>query len=247
MSTSSKNPVTGETQRVALSTDEEIILGLQARPAMARQFGGLDPDAGARERIDSIGKKLTSVGFARSTPYKFDFHLLADPQTVNAFALPGGQIFITRALYDQLKTEDQLAGVLAHEIGHVVERHSAEQMAKAQLTSGLTTAAVVATYDQDSGASRGAAMAALVGQLVTMKFGRADELESDEWGVRLTSKAGYDPRAMIDVMEILARAAGTNRPPEFLSTHPTSENRIARIREAIARNSPEQVSDSASW
>ncbi len=97
---SSDNPVTGEEQHVALSTAQEIAMGLQARPEMARQFGGLDPDSIASNRVKHIGKQLLERGLAQRTPYHFEFHLLADPSTVNAFALPGGQIFITRALYD---------------------------------------------------------------------------------------------------------------------------------------------------
>ncbi len=85
-----------------------------------------------------------------STPYQYAYHLLADPQTVNAFALPGGQVFITRALYDRLQTDGELAGILSHETGHVVARHSAEQIAKAQLTQGLTGAAVIAACDPNS-------------------------------------------------------------------------------------------------
>src|SRR6185436_12844237 len=105
----------------------------------------------------------------------------ADPQTVNAFALPGGQIFITRALYDQLRDEAQLGGVLGHEIGHVVGRHSAEHMAKSQLTGALVGAAGVAASDpNDPNRGRQAAMMAqFVGQMVNMKYGRADEIEAD--------------------------------------------------------------------
>jgi len=105
---------------------------------MAAQFGGLGPSASDQQRVQQIGAVLVQKTPAHTTPYEFAHHLLADTQTVNAFALPGGQVFITRALYALLKSDAELAGVLGHETGHVVARHSAEQIAKAQLTQGLT-------------------------------------------------------------------------------------------------------------
>lgn len=235
------NPVTGETQHVALSQDQEIALGLQAAPQMAEQFGGLEEGTEGAATVDRIGARLVRADdkIAQSG-YQFEFHLLADKQTINAFALPGGQIFITRALYDKLTTEGQVAGVLGHEIGHVVERHGAEQMAKAQLTQGLTAAAAAATYDPENpNSAAGQAVAAMVGQLINMKYGREDELESDEWGVEILVKGGYDPMAMVAVMDVLEQAAGGGgRQPEFLSTHPNPGNRRERIREAIQKLYP---------
>jgi predicted Zn-dependent protease len=151
-------------------------------------------------------------------------------------------VFITEALMSQLQTTGQLAGVLGHEIGHVVGRHGAEHIAKAQLTQGLTGAAVLATYDpNDPSSQRSAAVVAMIGQLVNMKFGRDDELESDRLGVTFTGEAGYDPRSMVEVMQILADAGGGGRQPEFFSTHPNPENRIAHIEQAVAELYPNGV------
>jgi predicted Zn-dependent protease len=224
------NPVTGETQYINISTDQEIALGLQAAPQMEQEFGGEDPSASDQAVVDEIGNKIVQNSPAGNSPYQFDFHLLSDPQTVNAFALPGGQVFITRALYDNLQTEGELAGVLGHEIGHVVARHSAEQIAKTQLTEGLTGAAVIATYDPNNPASANSAqVAALIGQLITLKFSRSDELEADRLGVCFMNDTGYDPNEMIAVMKILQSLESGNRPPEFLSTHPDPGNRIQQI------------------
>jgi len=244
MSSRSKNPITGQTQHVALSVDQEIALGLKSAPEMAQQFGGLLPDPQAQALVDRVGQRLLTSGFDNiELPYPFEFHLLADPNVVNAFALPGGQIFITAALYSRLETEGQLAGVLGHEIGHVVERHSAEHMAKAQLTQGLIGAVAVGASDPDNPrAGAGAAMIAqFVGSMVNMKYGRDDELESDKWGVELMTRAGYDPRAQIRVMEILREAGGGGRTPEFMSTHPDPGNRIERIQVLIAEMFPNGV------
>lgn len=238
-----ENPITGEVQRVNMSVEDEIMMGLQAAPEMAQQFGGLHPDEEAQQLVDDVGQRLVTGSEAMQTDYQFDFHLLADPETVNAFALPGGQIFITAALFERIQTEGQLAGVLGHEIGHVVARHSAERIAKAQLMEGLTGAAVIAAYDPENPSSaQRAQMAAVVGQLITMKYGRDDELESDRLGVRFMADAGYDPRALIGVMQILSEAGGGGQ-PEFFSTHPNPENRIGEIQEAIEAEFPNGVPD----
>jgi predicted Zn-dependent protease len=228
------NPVTGETQYIDITPEQEIALGLEAAPQMAAEFGGLDESAADQALLDEIGNRIVQSSPAGGSPYQFDFHLLDDDQTINAFALPGGQVFITRALYDKLQTEGELAGVLGHEIGHVVARHSAEHIAKAKLTEGLTGAAVIAAYDPDnpSSASR-AQIAVLIGQLINLKFGRDDELESDYLGVCFINDSGYDPSELIRVMEVLAASREGNQPPEFFSTHPNPENRVQRIQQAI--------------
>lgn len=239
----SVNPVTGEKQRVGgISVEQEVALGLQAAPQMAQQFGGLSRDQRATALVKEVGSEVVSQSSAAKSPYRFDFHLLDDDKTVNAFALPGGQVFITEALMRRFKTRGQLAAVLGHEVAHVVGRHGAEQLAKAQLTQGLTGAAVLATYDpQRPGSIGGAALAALIGKMINMRYGRADELESDALGVKFMSDAGYDPRAMASVMKILAEAGGGRSAPEFFSTHPNPENRIKRIEEAIQKQFPQGI------
>ena len=229
-----ENPVTGRVQRVALSPKEEIALGLNSAPEMARQHGGLYPDQRAQDLVTSVGERLVKANpEINQSPYYFQFHLLADPQTVNAFALPGGQIFMTVGLLKLMDREDEVAGVLGHEIGHVVGRHSNEQMAKAQLSQGLVNAVVMAG-GSDYGMTAGQ-IAQFVSQLKNTAYGRDDELESDQLGVRFMIRAGYDPNALIRVMEVLKKAAGGRAPPEFLSTHPDPDNRVERIKEAIQK------------
>jgi beta-barrel assembly-enhancing protease len=130
-----------------------------------------------------------------------------------------------------LDSEDEVAGVLGHEVGHVVGRHSNEQMAKAQLSQGLVNAVVMAG-GSEYGMTAGQ-LAQFVSQLKNTAYGRDHELESDILGVRFMKRAGYDPNALIRVMEVLKKAAGGRAPPEFLSTHPDPENRVERIKEAI--------------
>lgn len=238
----SHNPVTGETQHVDLTKDQEVMLGLQATAEMAAQFDGLLADQEVQLRIDDIGQRIVDRSDAVKGGYPFAFHVLADNETINAFALPGGQVFITNALLTKLTSDAEVAGVLGHEIAHVVGRHSAEHIAKQKLTQGLTGAAVIATYDPGNPSSQAAAMMAqMVQSMITLKYGRSDELESDELGVKFMAQAGYDPRAMVKVMQVLAEAGGPNRQPEFFSTHPNPDNRIERINAAIAALYPQGV------
>ena len=240
-----KNQITGETERVAFKEEvDEMRLGLQAVDQMAQQHGGFSRDAAAG-RVADMGARLLMaldqwmrVNGGGENPYKFEFHLLRDPRTVNAFALPGGQVFITKALYSRLDTEGQLAGVLAHEIGHVIERHGNKRMAQQQLFSGLAAAAGAAGGDVNS-----ARMAQMVAQMVQMSYGREDELESDKWGVRLSFLAGYDPNAMVGLMRVLEESSPGGGPPEMLSTHPKPANRVEYIQQVIAEEFPDGLPD----
>ncbi|MBL8006122.1 MAG: M48 family metallopeptidase [Ignavibacteria bacterium] len=226
------NPVTGEKQRVSLTQEQEVALGLHSAPEMIREFGGEVSDPKIRDMVSRVGQKIVNGTEAGKSVYKFDFHTLADPNTVNAFALPGGQIFITMGLLKLLQTEDQLAGVLGHEIGHVIGRHSAEHMAKEELTQGLVSATDIAMYDPNS-PNMQSSIARYVGSMINMKFGREDEIEADRFGVKYMFETGYQPEAQMEVMKILKQASGNQRQPEFLSTHPDPENRIAEIQKYI--------------
>lgn len=222
------NPYTGRTQTISMTPDKEIAIGLQSAPQITQQHGGLHANNQYQALVENVGNKLVNYSVAKDTPYQYEFHLLADPNTINAFALPGGQVFITYALFSKLENEDQLAGVLGHEIGHVLGRHSAERIAESEYWQGLATAGSV-----------GADMGGLVnsiGQNTLLTNGRDDELESDDLGVLFMLKAGYNPEEMIGVMEILKAAAGPNRVPEFQSTHPDPDNRIEKIQEAIEKH-----------
>lgn len=221
-----ENPYTGRVQNINMTSEQEIAIGLQSAPEMAQQHGGLYPDERMQALVDAVGQKLVNNSIASETPYPYDFHLLADDRTINAFALPGGQIFITYALFSQLN-EAQLAGVLGHEIGHVIGRHSAERIANSNFWKTISMGASV-------GADAGNIVAG-IGQNTLLKNGRGDELESDELGVLFMIQAGYRPGEMIKVMEILKAASGPDKVPEFQSTHPDPENRIQKIREAIEK------------
>ena len=230
-----KNEFTGRVQKLHESMDtpeEEMAMGLASVPQMVREFGGEHRDPKAQALVQQTGQRLVESTAVRETSYRFKFHLLADDQTINAFALPGGQVFITMALFRALENEDQLAGVLGHEIGHVVGRHSTQQMAKTGLISGIARGVGVAMSD---GSSTGSVqIAQMVGNMINMKYGREDEYESDALGVRFMIDAGYNPEQMIGVMDILKKAGG-GKQPEMMSTHPDPGNRAEHIRAEIAK------------
>lgn len=235
------NPITGDTQHVALSREQEIALGLESAPQMAEEMGGLDPDPEIQADVQAVGRRIVEQSVASGTGYPFEFHVLQDRETINAFALPGGPVFITRGLLEQFRNEAQLAGVLGHEIGHVLGRHAAEQIARGQLAQSLVGAVGIAGSDDQGDGRQAAAMAQFVAQMTQLRYGREDEIQSDTLGVRLMSDAGYDPRALLDVMQILARSGGGGRTPEFMSSHPDPGNREAVIRGAIERKFPDGV------
>lgn len=247
-----ENPFTGQTVTVQdISPEDETALGLQSVPEMAQQFGGEVREPVINSKINEIGQRLLAakerIIDKRGTQkqdydYQFQFHVLADRQTINAFALPGGQVFITMALLSKLPNEDAVAGVLGHEIGHVLARHSMQQMAKSGLLSGLVNAAVVATSD---GTANNAHIAQMVGQVVQTKYGREHESESDRIGIQLMLESGYKPEELLSVMKVLAESMGDGgRPPEILSSHPFPETRAKQIEVYIdffRKNGPEAV------
>lgn len=238
----SENPITGETQRVQLSPQQEIVIGRQSAPKMAAQHGNLYPDRALQDYVDFVGNKVVQSSAAKDASYPFEFHLLRDPQTVNAFALPGGQVFITAALMSRLNSEAQLAGVLGHEVGHVIGRHGAEHLAKQQLGSALVNAVGIAASDDPRNARQAAILAQAVNQMVNLKYGREDELESDRLGFQFMTEAGYNPKGIVELMEILNSARGSaGEQPEFFSTHPNPANRVEQLISIIQAEYPNGV------
>jgi predicted Zn-dependent protease len=236
-----ENPITGEKQRLQLSPRQEVVIGLQSRQEMAAKYNGLYPDQTLQAYVDRVGDRIVEQSSVNQSSYPFEFHLLRDTQTINAFALPGGQVFITAALLSRLNSEAQLAGVLGHEIAHVVARHGAEHLAKQQLGAALVNAVGIAASDTPEGARKAAILAQAVNQMVNLKYEREDELESDRLGFRFMTEAGYNPQGIVELMQILASSRNGQPPPEFFSTHPNPGNRTERLGELIQENFPNGI------
>jgi beta-barrel assembly-enhancing protease len=209
-----------------ISIEQEIEIGQQVNAQVRNEMPELR-DAETLAYVRGIGRRLVQHAPGPKYPYAFS---VVDYREINAFALPGGPVFITEGLLRHLKGEAEVAAVLGHEIAHVIARHSSERLAKQQLTQGLVSAVVLGTGDYSAGQ-----IGQMVGGMINMKYGREDEIESDRLGLQIMAGAGYDPRAMIRVMEVLAQASGGSRQPEFFSTHPAPEDRAARIRKEIAK------------
>ena len=242
------NEITGEKQRVSMSEAQEVKMGYAAAPDMARQMGGAARENDPEQRVVTrVGQRLLEEGGINAVlrekkiPYEFTFTLLDDTKTVNAFALPGGPVFITRALYDDLQNEAQLAGVLGHEVGHVVERHGAQQMAKGQLGQQLTAAVAVGASDERGRGQMAAAAAAMANKMIQLSYGREAETQSDDHGLGYMVQAGYDPNEMVNVMQILKKASGGGSTPEFMQSHPLPESRIEEIKRWVKDKFPDGV------
>jgi len=219
-----------------MSAAEERTLGEQASPQLTEEFGGRVTDSRLQGYVTEIGNKLKDQTEVDGPQRVWDFTLL-DSDIINAFALPGEKVFISRGLADQLTNEAQLAGVLGHEIGHVMARHTAERMSQATwigIGSQVLGAAVGAAVKDPTLGQALPAIATQGGQLFVLKFSREQESEADSLGMRYMAKAGYNPRGQLQVMEVLKAASGGASPPEFLATHPLPETRIQQIEQKLA-------------
>jgi len=226
------NPATGRRELSLVSESQEISMGRDADPDIVAEMG-LYPDSSVQRYVRELGLSLAARSERPDLPWTF--RVLDDP-TVNAFALPGGFVYVTRGILTHLNSEAQLAGVLGHEIGHVTARHSASRMSRAQLAQiGLGVGMIFS-----EGVRRFGDVAQQAMGLLFLRFGRDDELEADELGLRYMTRLGYDPDEMAGVMRMLDQnsqlAGGSGRIPEWLSTHPDPGNRVERIRGQIAAN-----------
>jgi predicted Zn-dependent protease len=224
------NPATGERELSLVGEGEEIRMGREADEQIVASLG-LYGDESLQRYVDDIGQRLAAVSERPDLPWTF--RVLDDP-TVNAFALPGGFVYVTRGILTHLTSEAELAGILGHEIGHITARHSVSQMSRARLTQlGVGVGMILVPELQDFGGLAGAGL-----QLLFLKYGRDDERQSDQLGVRYMTRLEYDPRELADVMAMLDESSrlqqGSGRVPEWLSTHPDPANRVEHIRELSA-------------
>lgn len=220
----STNPATGETQLSLIGEQQEIEMGRQAAQQVEASIGLVD-DQELQGYVSRIGQRLAAASERPDLPWSFK---VVDDPGVNAFALPGGFIYVTRGIMATFMSEAELAAVLGHEIGHVTARHSVEQLSQQQLYGGLA-AVGVAVFDLGS-VAQGLLGGSL--QLLFLKYSRDDERQADELGLRYMTRENYEPREMLDVFATLHRvsaASGGGGTPGWLSTHPAPEDRFERI------------------
>ena len=223
------NPATGARQLMLISESQEIAMGRDYDQQVAASIG-LYADTAWQRWIQQFGARLAATSERPNLPWTF--HVVDDP-VVNAFALPGGYIYVTRGILAHLNSEAELGGVVGHEIGHVTARHSVSQMSKQQLAQlGLAVGSIASP---DFG--RYAGLAGQAFGVLFLKYSRDNESQADDLGLRYMRRANYDPREMPHVFAMLTRvsqAQGGGRVPEWLATHPNPENRRGRIEQEIA-------------
>jgi len=223
------NPVTGQREFSLISEAQEIQMGTEADAQIVAQMG-LHPDADLQEYVSDLGMRMALASERPDLPWTF--RVVDDPM-VNAFALPGGFVYITRGIMAHLTSEAELVGVLGHEIGHVTARHSASQISRQQLLGGLVGAGMIFVEEL-----RPYGEAAALGlQLMSRKYGRDDERQADDLGFRYMTTAGYNPTELIDVfatLEALGGGADASGIPSWLASHPDPGERQVRIQEQLA-------------
>jgi len=222
------NPVTGKAELSLISRDSEIAMGTKAAPEFEKEFGGAVGDAKLQAYVREVGGRVAAQS-DRPMPYEFT---LVRSKTPNAFALPGGKVFITAGLMALMDNERQLAAVLGHEIGHISAKHNVKGM---QRQIGVTLLAKIA------GAAAGATseqVTKVVGGMTAMKYGRDDEFQADQLGLTYMARAGYNPFGMVELLELLLslREKEPSKLEAMFSTHPLSSDRVARAKDLIQSN-----------
>jgi predicted Zn-dependent protease len=215
-----------------VSVEDEIRIGQQAQQQIRQQTPQIR-DAAVREYVSRLGQQLARHASGENYPYTFS---TADYRELNAFALPGGPIWIYRGVLATAGNEAQVAGVLAHEIAHVAQRHSARQITKGAVANGLVGLLGALIGNDGAGAAAAQLAANVTASGVMLKFSRDDERQADREGLAILQRAGYDGRGMVDFMRMLAvqqgRSAGSVA--GFLSTHPDPASRVRELEPLVA-------------
>lgn len=228
--------VVGGASGCAISTAEEIAMGREAAPTLEKQFGGLYPDPRVQSYVHNVGMQMAEAAGRPELPWQFR---VVNSDDVNAFALPGGFVYITKGLLFRLDNEAELASVLGHEAAHVAHRDSVRQINRTRGTNVFSTAAgVVGGLFGIPGVGLAAGAA---GTLSLRSYSREQEEDADLATLGYLAANGYNPRAMLSTMETLQTASGRRSGPQFLSTHPNPGNRMEYLRETIEEKFPAEA------
>ncbi len=230
------NPATGERQLNLLSEDREIAMGAEAAPQYAEAGGGVLDAPSVDAAVKRVGMTLAKLSERPDLPWEFN---VLNSGQINAFALPGGKIFIYRGLLEQMSNEAQLAAVLGHEIGHVTAKHINDRLVHQMVLQGAAAGVAIAGDAADNDYLRySGAVVSIGGGLTLLKFSRDDESQSDTLGLRYMTEAGYNPVGMLQLMEILDRASAGSGQVEWLASHPLPVTRIEQVAAEIRKDYP---------
>jgi len=221
-------PVTGRHQLLLLPESQEQQMGLDAYRQVLKK-AKLSTDPVAIEQVRRVGRRIAEA--TGRTDYQWEFNLIEDKQA-NAFCLPGGKVAVYTGILPITRDDSGLAAVLGHEVSHAIARHGGERVTQTLLVQMGLAATQVALARNDPAVVQ--QVTALLGAGATvgllLPWSRAQESEADHLGLIFMAKAGYDPHAALDLWNRMAEAAkGRDRPPEYLSTHPSEETRIKQI------------------
>jgi predicted Zn-dependent protease len=234
LSSCARNPVTGKQEFMLLSESDEIKMGQQTDVSVVQMYGIYDDDKLAKY-IDEIGQKMAKISHRPNLKYEFK---VMDSPVINAFAVPGGYVYVTRGILAHLNNEAELAGVIGHEIGHVTARHSAQKYSETYLANlGLGVGSMVS---KDFAMFAGLAAQGL--GLLFLRFSRDDERQSDVLGVEYSTKVGYDAREMSNFFHTLDKMQTTNDQgglPDWFSTHPNPADRVVDVRKEAEKKQAE--------
>ena len=228
----SKTPYTGRERLLLLSEGQELSMGAQSfKSLMKTNEKKINHDPAINEHVRRVGERIAR---ASGKKYKWEFVVIQDDKTPNAFVLPGGKVFVYTGLLPITLNEHGLAAVLGHEVAHAIARHGGERVSQQVLVSTSMLAVSLALSKSESRTSQMtmAALGAGVSVGLILPFSRLHESEADRLGLIFMAKAGYDPRRAVDFwrrMKENSEKDGNNRPPEFLSTHPSGSTRIRDI------------------
>lgn len=229
------NPETGRSVRVAMSTEQEQALGLQSYREVLAQSDVVSsgPD---RDRVERVARRLAQAVGSAGEGFDWQVSLIRSPQ-INAFCLPGGKIAVYTGILPVARDEAGLAAVMGHEMAHAIARHGSQRLLRTNLAQTVMTGAQFSFSDMDWNQRRMiiAALGAGAQFGILLPFSRQHESEADEMGVIYMARAGYDPESAISFWERMQEASGGSQSPEFASTHPSGETRIAHLREIMPR------------
>jgi predicted Zn-dependent protease len=215
----------------SINEQKEIAIGEQSHLQFEQQFGGPYADSQVQAYVNEVGLRVAQPAGRPNLHWQFT---VLNSKEINAFAVPGGYIYITKGLLFRLQNEAMLAGVLGHESGHIALRHSVKQIEHGQMTQGVSTA--VGIVGGLFGFGWAGDVTSVVGSLSLMKYGRDQEKEADLSGLKYMTAVGYNPQGMVQTMTVLQQAAKEGgSPPEFLSTHPNPGNRLQYLTDTIKK------------
>lgn len=226
------NPVTGKKEFILISTEQEIAIGAEAAPEFEKEFGGKVPNQKLQSYVRAVGQKVSALS-DRSMPYEF---ALLSSDVPNAFALPGGKIYITAGLMRRMTNERQLAAVLGHETGHVAAKHNVKGLQR-QVGAAILVEVAVAILEGEAGQKAGK-VTEIVTSLANLKYSREDEYQSDTLGIKYAAKAGYNPWGMVELLEVLRALSGADPGlfGDMFDSHPLTQKRVERAKDIIRQS-----------